>query len=248
MYTSAGALRGVLKSIADKKFSNLSQALASEFGLAGEDAPFIATVRLMKTANSVLSDINEASFDNEGKEALKQSFRSFEKLLSFNTYSHSKEQLNNDLLATAQLNNLYSIDLALDGKVNRIENKEIASAIAQSVVKLRDEILDSNLPDALKSSLSQRLSQLDAAVNHFRIWGPAGLKDCLTMLAGDLLLNLDQQTKDNNSVSISSVIEVIRKATGLVNETAKTMKNGEAIVDNADKIIGTLSDLGDKIG
>lgn len=248
MHTSAGTLRQTLNNIGKNKSPiKLSVALAKYFNLEGDNGEFEAVSRVISLSRDVIRDIDDSDFDAQAKKALKQNFNPFLELTSFEIYAQTTDHLNKNILREANLNQLYTIDMALDGKLNRFSDDVEQSDLSKEFQSVRESVINSSLPDELKSAIVDRLNKVITAIDHFRIWGPQGLKESLIRLVGEVVMEVSSEEKERELETFNKLASKITKATNFINKAAETTRGVKSIVDSGVKVAGSIEGIIDKL-
>ena len=160
------------------------------------------------------------------------------------------EEAKNNFLKPDNLNGLTLVHGALYGNVCRFDLQLDLQEISDDISKLKDGIAELNIPSELKKILYKRVSQMQCAIDHYKVFGLDGLADSIEELVGSIVLYVDKELEESNNDWFFEVkkmcaytfksIEKARKAA----DNIKIIKESvPALTDAGRKILGLFLDV-----
>lgn len=233
MDTSARALHDLLAvaSSTKNKHERFLDVIANHFGLQGDDGAREAVVTVHRLVSKVHEDIKISDIEDQDKKILRRYMQPLDGLRSFSQFTQTINQLEKSFLLPDHIKNLTLIHLALDGKVNRYDAREEFGGVVEKIAKVKNSIIESDLPDLLKEKIVERLNQVQVSIDHVRIWGLDGVEGALAKLIGTLAIVDTSGLSEAQKKEVSPVAKVIDVACRSLSRARQASEDAMTILD-----------------
>ena len=245
MYTSAQALNELLTNIGaiNKPKSRFLDVAAEYLGFAGDDPAGDAAFRIRKLVIRVQNDLEAVELDNVSKDQFKSRLNAFIPLANFSQMHQSMGDAKTTFLKPENLIGLTLVHGALNGNVNRFDLSFDLKDFSDEIAKLKTDIADLDIPDDLALVLFKRISQIQAAIDHYTVFGLTGLAEAISDLVGSIVIHVDSDAEQRNDDWFSSVKRVCGGLLGQLSKAREASENARVISEN----VPALAESGRKL-
>ncbi len=238
MTTSAQALNEVLSYVnkrGDPKQRFLS-CVADFLNLSGELAEVDALKQLYSVYLEIEKDISSVPLGDTEKQQLRNYLAPFKGIHNLAHVHMDVANAKNNFLKPDHLVGLMNVHMALSGHVIRVQLDSNALEIASDARSLASAVVASDLPDRLKYTLSKRLVQVAATIEHFGLFGSRELEEELEALLGTIAVYRDEGKSEETTSMLSEAYgvfcrswEVLTKADQSVAASKSLLKHGQQL-------------------
>jgi hypothetical protein len=232
-----GRLHNILSEIADSNNLSPYTTLSAIFNLNPDDkgAILASYSELYKLCEDARLLINNLTNINHNK--LLEPINSAVLALSRINFNNSIDGLRNlnDCLDEKLLSNLdlCSEMLSFSYKEKYLEDSTLKE-LSDNLNLIINSITDSNINDELKLILIQHLNTIDLSIKKYKIYGVSGIKSSLTSTIGDIVINKDLVTTEDEKSVIENILGLMSK----INTVISFSKNITPLIPS---IIGLLN-------
>lgn len=191
MTTSAQALNQLL-SVANKhpnKNDKFLKVVAAHLGLLNKSAEVEVIQLLVRLLDRIDADIETMNVGEEEKTHARKFLGPFANIRNFSHLHLNIQQAKDNFLKADHLVGLMSLHLALSGHTNYFDLDSETKKYAEDVRRLRDEMLDLDLPTYAKKIVTARLAQIASMLENFYAFGPDALQAEIEALVGAIVVN-----------------------------------------------------------
>ncbi|WP_439562706.1 hypothetical protein [Roseinatronobacter sp.] len=239
MLTSAQSLNQILVQCAQEKDKAKRFALVLAKVLDTDNpSEIFSAQRLFSIASKVEADIAALPHTEDEKKHLQKLYQPFRNILDLSAFSMNMQTAKSHFLKAENLTNLVSIHMGLKGFADINEPKAETIEFSTRLREIRMEISSSDLPLDLRLNVSERLRQIENALEKYYAFGADFIERELNELTGAIVIHLTEVPKDRNILEKTlSAIGVVRRG---VRETKGAVTEINEIAEATRPIIELL--------
>lgn len=187
-------------------------------GIMGVQDLYRQTIDIIQNHETLNSDKNKKHLDDIYNALYTMNLQG-----NMNTYhTHVKPET---LLSLSYIDELIEIIFKVQKSLLSEEEKEDLQSNIDELIK---DLINSGLPDDLKSTYTNSLFNINVSLSHYRIYGAKGLQESLAKAAGELILNPSTiEHKDNKT--IASYFDLIQRINMIVTTSETVIKLSTAM-------------------
>lgn len=218
--------------------------LADNLELTDPDAEAQVVQLLVNLILNTEADIEKLPVADDMKAHLRRHVAPFKGISNFSQIHFDVKNARANFLKPEHLNGLTDLHLALTGHIERPTVGKDAKELAARFNRIREEILDADLPESMKLVLLKRTGQIASILEHFYAFGAQALQEELEGLVGAMVVN--PPTNDLKNGSLIKRLAGLSVA-GLVVLTTvdASLEKTVSIAENANKLIEIVAEEAD---
>ena len=191
MTTSAMNLYQMLANAAEAsdQETKFLDAVTQHLGLAGVDAGAQVAGLIQTQISRIESDIERLPAEHPKRGHLKRYLSPFNGLKSLSHIHMDIKAAKSHFLKPENMLGLMNLHIALADHVDRPNLSNDAKELAEKFASIREEVVQSQLPESLKNVLFKRTNQICSILEHYYAFGAEALEEELESLIGALVVS-----------------------------------------------------------
>lgn len=247
-YTSAEELRELLIAIhesnsGNRKQMSLADFLVDHFGVQKTHKGRITgLLKISNLAERVLLEVQGLSLQDRYSERIQHDVVGIrDRLFALGTNASIANVVQNIPLDV--VNSLTYVEMILSQSVSYPDMDDVAEELASDLAEMIEKVVSSDLPSALKESISKKLEDLAISIRRYRVWGAEAIENELFSLAGEVVVNSVVDDDVRQDAATKEIFARLGRVFDFIGKARKASDDSSRLVEFGKKMVEYLPEL-----